>query len=340
MKLRMKHLKKTLDWALFEKESMTKTLAQYSEWTRRLRQTMSLVLLTLAAFGSSPLGDFSKSKRADEMGLQDVIGRQTLANAHAPENFRALSGNILEDSEMAHNGASMKLVKYDDGWGGVEDVMLEHRDYSRQLRMATDFGLPELESLKAPMRDLAWLLHKASFTDIGLGESAAVSDQLAICTLPCLGYIDQPDDYRTAFLYRLPRVNVLPGSSGITTLHGWINAAEPRAQQPMTKPSLGNRFSLAHTLCLTLFNIHASGWVHKNIWSRGIVIFPSTAQSSPSRPPSFVPYLTGWGLSRLIGEEPTLQAIQQSSLISTDTLSVRGIQNLHSYLSTIYTPWV
>jgi hypothetical protein len=306
VKLKVKDLKRTLDWALFDKERILKILGEYSEWTGRLRQTMSLVLLTLSAFGSSVFGDFAKSTRSKEMGLQDVVTRQSLVNTEPPEDFRGLSGRIIEGSESVH-GSDLRLAKYEDGWCRVEEVMLEYRKYSGQLVRAAHFRLPELDKLKKPIRDLAWLLHTACFAhDDDLADSP---NQLAIYTLRCLGYIDQPEEHQTIFLYELPKARPFQTSSSIATLHDWINNVnDPLAQQSMPKPTLGNRFFLAHALCLTLLNIHSSGWVHKNIWSRGIVVFPSRKPSPPSRLPCFVPYISGWGFSRPIAGGTELTA--------------------------------
>ncbi|KAJ2904292.1 uncharacterized protein MKZ38_008351 [Zalerion maritima] len=308
VKLKVKDLKRTVDWALFDKERILKTLAEYSEWTGRLRQTMSLVLLTLAAFRSSALGDSTKSKRAKDMGLQDVVARQALVNSKPPEDFHGLSGHIVEVSELVHGSRDMRLAKYEDDWCRVEEVVLEYRKYSSELVRAAHFRLPELDKLKEPIRSLAWLLHTASFTDARDDDLAATPNQLAIYTLRCLGFIDQPEQHQTIFLYQLPRQRPLQRTSRIATLHDWINNVDPHAQQAMSKPSLGNRFSLAHALCLTLLNIHGSGWIHKNIWSRGIVIFPSTRPLPHSTVPRFVPYLTGWGFSRPIAGGTDLAA--------------------------------
>ena len=76
----------------------------------------------------------------------------------------------------------------------------------------------------------------------------------------------------------------------------------------MVKPALGARFSIAHTLSMTILNIHASGWLHQNIWSHGIAIFSSTVAQLESRFPQFDPYLTGWGLARTIDGQTRLTA--------------------------------
>lgn len=301
IKLKVKDLRRTVDWALFDREKIMKTLAEYSEWTGRLRQTMSLVLLTLSAFGSSPLEDFARSERVKEMGLEEVVNRQLLAHSKPPEDFQGLSGRVVEGSKLIHD-ADMKSAKYMDDWGRDEEVMVEYRKYSKELIRAVFFRLPERDKLKEPIRNLAWLLHKASLADDKDDNQSATSHDLGIYTLQCIGYIDQPENNQTMFLYQLPKPKGWPRDPKIMTLHNWINTTNLQSQHAVSKPSLGNRFFLAYALCITLLNIHGSGWIHKNISSCGIVVFPSLRSLSRSEILCSVPYLMDWGLSRPITE--------------------------------------
>jgi hypothetical protein len=241
-------------------------------------------------FGGSSLGDFARSGRVKDMGLENLIDRQILTRSKRPEDFYELSGRVLEGPELVHS-SDMKSAKYEDDWGGVEEVVLEYRKYSRELIRASYFGLLEFDWLREPIRNLAWLLHKASLTIVQDDDQSPTSNQLSIYSLQCLGYIDQPEHHHTIFIYQLPRLRGWPISPKFVTLHDWINTTDPQGQYAMSKPSLGNRFFLAYTLCLTLLNIHCSGWVHKNISSRGILIFPSTRSLSQERIPCLVPYL-------------------------------------------------
>lgn len=306
VKLKVKKIRRTTGWALFDKDKMAETLAEYSEWTGRLRQTMSLALLILSAFGSSALQDLAGTRRVQDMGLEDVVARQMLVDSEPPAEFTELPGDVTIMSKPTGN-QNMVLAKYDDGWGRAQEVVVEYRKYSKALVMATEFDLPELAQLRQPIRNLAWLLHKATFADTS-DEPASPSNQLAIYALPCVGYIDQPDEHITMFLYRIPKPRALEIGLRVTTLHDWINSTVSEQGGGMLKPPLGNRFSIAYTLSLTLLNIHASGWLHKNIWSRGIVIFPSAEPLSHTRSLRVLPYLTGWGLARPITGETDLAA--------------------------------
>jgi len=306
VKTKVKDIKRTLDWALFDKEKILKTLAVYSEWTGRLQQTMSLMLLVLASFGRFPLQDSEKSGRAKEIGLADVVKRQRLGKSNPPDEFGVLRGHIVEGSEVLY-GSSTKVAKYEDEWCRIGEVLVEYRKYSSELVRASQFKLPDLEQLKVPVRSLAWLLHEASFTESQDGNP--LSGQLAIYTFQCLGYIDQPENQRTILLYQLPKSTTPQATNKIITLHDWISVTElggdPGTVLP--KPSLGSRFFLAYALCLTVLNIHSSGWVHKNIWSHGIVMFPSSRPSNTASR-NFIPYLTGWDSSRLIAAGTDLVA--------------------------------
>jgi len=82
------------------------------------------------------------------------------------------------------------------------------------------------------------------------------------------------------------------------TLHDFIAAVtEPDFDKPkppyIFKPPLGTRYFPAYALAITLFSIHSSGWIHKNIWSRGILVFPDQNHEA-----GITPYLVGWRATR------------------------------------------
>jgi len=123
-------------------------------------------------------------------------------------------------------------------------------------------------------------------------------------TLPCLGYLDLLDEYRTAFIYQIPRLTTnISQNIHALTLHSLINEIE--SSSPQSKPALEQRFFIAHALGKTVLSVHESGWVHKNISSRGVAVFPGTMGQDAARGRSFagghafVPYLTDWGYARL-----------------------------------------
>lgn len=105
-------------------------------------------------------------------------------------------------------------------------------------------------------------------------------------------YLDEPDENRAFLIYQFPPA-VSESEQDVRTLHALINASNGNVPSP--KPSLNERFGIAYILVNTLLSIHASNWLHKNIWSRSIAIFTPTQHSTQR---SLVPYLAGWESAR------------------------------------------
>jgi hypothetical protein len=134
--MKIKDFLKSANRALFDKDSITKNLAEYSEWTGRLRQTISLMLLITSTHGRSSPPGLAKSKRLEGPGLQDVIARQMFAKARAPADFAELPGVVTDKSE-SEEIPSIVVAKYDDGWGRIREVVAEYRGYDVKLIAAT-----------------------------------------------------------------------------------------------------------------------------------------------------------------------------------------------------------
>ena len=62
------------------------------------------------------------------------------------------------------------------------------------------------------------------------------------------------------------------------------------------RPTLGQRFRIAHSLAQTLFQFHSVGWLHKSIRSENVLLFPSPKEN---RQIDYChPYLVGFEFSR------------------------------------------
>lgn len=293
--LELKDLKKrSLDWALFDKDKLLDMLVRYNQWTERLRQTMSLMLLVSAVFGNTKLKTFSNSKTARNLGLQKVAKRQLLVKASPPDTFKALKGQIMEATDSMTD-SSLQVADYVDEWESTTRMIVEYREYSSSLVQATEMNNTKaLQELKAPIRNLAWLLRSSSLSDANAGGLNESTNQ-SMFTLECVGYIDQPDEHQTIFLYQPPRSVASQNQiSKITTLHDLVESGNCQF-------SLGHRFFMAYALATTILYVHGSGWVHKNISSHGVTVFPlrnPVASVSSGRDFDHVPYLTGWGFAR------------------------------------------
>ncbi|GIK06317.1 hypothetical protein Aspvir_001964 [Aspergillus viridinutans] len=290
---------KGYDWSLFDRKKLNRILEEYTKWSGDLRNLMQHMSQdTLARMAESDQHGLKSS------GLEPVMKRRTLAAAKAPADFRSLPGTITEEGKTT---GGFRLGK----WSALESeamtVIVEYHEYESMVKR-DDLEPDEIEEMKEPIRNLAWLLQNTTFT----GTSSNSLDQPKIYALKCLGFIDQPIEERSVFLYKLPPAEPTTGAT-LTTLHAFINAVDSQIKRPLKKPSLNDRFSVAHSLALTVSNLHASAWLHKNIWSRGILLFLETPTGtrasglyahrltpSPDNNTKIVSYLSDWGYARSV----------------------------------------
>ncbi|KAF3484461.1 uncharacterized protein GIQ15_03785 [Arthroderma uncinatum] len=298
---------KGYDWSLFEKKKLLAIIEEYQGWTSSLRDLMQHfsqeTVYNIADSSTSP----SPSSDLEGTGLEHVVQRQKLASALPPDDFRQLQGEIVEEDAAS---SRFRLTRWTHN-GESTQVLVEYREYDRRLRY-DDLDPEEIAELKAPVRNLAWLLQSCTFQDAGDPESQL--QQPAIYSLQCLGFMDQAEKERYAFVYKLPFRKPDAESNELLTLHDLITKTDPKTRRPL-KTSLSDRFSIAHCLALTLSNIHASLWLHKNIWSRGILLFqqcdkegitPLEIQRSlptstdDAERPQAVAFIGDWGYARHI----------------------------------------
>ncbi|KAL4789854.1 prion-inhibition and propagation-domain-containing protein [Aspergillus venezuelensis] len=301
---------KGYDWSLFDKKKLQKLVEAYTGWSANLRDMMqhfSQESIALAMRGDD------HERETKVLGLEPVIQRQRMVDAVAPDEFQSLEGEvtILEQRGSSTPGGFQLATWASSGKASKVTVIAEYHEYENELQTG-DLDPEDIVKLKAPIRNLAWLLKNSTFN--GQRQSAADGSELQppeIYALECLGYIDQPDEERHIFLYNLPTSHDTE-MQALTTLHAFINAEDPQTKRPLKRPSLNDRFRMARCLAVTLLNIHASKWVHKNIWSRGILLFLSTPdglQSSssvnthrlsnnPNPTHQIHAYLSDWGYAR------------------------------------------
>jgi hypothetical protein len=259
------------------------------------------------------------------------------AFAHAPEDFQELDGEVVEGTSQSNQ---FQLAQWIHN-GESEQVVIEYHDYAHGL-LQEDLEENEVLELKQPVRDLVWLLQNSAFTV--RGEEPDQSNQPTIYSLQCLGYKDEVDKHRFTFFYQLPPVSS-DVENKLLTLHELINQLDDKTRQPL-KPSLGSRFSIAYCLALSLLNIHGSSWLHKNIWSRGILLFQkgdNGIEPFETKPTgtnkTCLGFLGDWGYARPIGATRKCAVISISNLISIYIQNARGLQGVNSLEDTIFTHW-
>jgi hypothetical protein len=301
---------KGYDWAIFDKKKLLAVLEDYKSDTDSLRGMMQ-------HFSQEAIYGFvEENSSLKNTGLESVVKRQKLASIEPPSDFAQIDGELVEEGAAVQR---FQLGRWSHQ-GASTQVIVEHHEYEDQLR-DDDLDEEEVVKLKEPVKTLAWLLQNSSFRET---DGALNEEQPVIYSLQCLGYKDETEAKRMTFLYKLP----LPpdGSSWrfdsgntLTTLHGLITKVDKKTKRAF-KPPLADRFSIANSLALTVLNVHGSLWIHKNIWSHGILLFlqdkqggtypvgaaiersgpAPTAATKDGEKPRLLAFLGDWGYSRRI----------------------------------------
>ncbi|KAF3295301.1 hypothetical protein TWF132_001996 [Orbilia oligospora] len=306
-KIAWKERMKKLEWALFDQEEVKKLTDQYREWTERLRQVMTLILLVsgnLGGYATSDLGVDVGAKISKALGVTKAVRRQIRAKSEVPKTFPALVGNFDPDGNGRITKASSYTVGvFHDQQSGSYNAIMETHDF-----VIVDNGRSERERQEMKLelvRRLAWLLQG----DISTAESTDPNNGTApMYLLQCLGYYVLGT--KLSLIYKVPSQGGTP-----TTLHDWMihderkeyelvereKAKKLEAERQKQQANLSDRYFIAWALASTLYNIHASGWVHKDIWSRAILVF--RVANAPLSSQRIIPYLLGWSVSRPQTEE-------------------------------------
>lgn len=246
--------------ALFGREEMEPLVAACGKWTNRLKQTLELILLTLGP----PTPDFWRSEEASVLAIVGILERQRRARTKPLGTYNTLPGKLRETlvSPVPPTGL-VKTVYKDDA--DESDVMVEARS--------------EGETPTDLLCHLTWLLQAPFLT-----EALEQGTDYKLHTLSCMGFIDDPINNRGLILYRSPQSH--PWASNPLSLHTLIDRSPG-----VKRLSLSNRYRIAKALAATVLETHASGWFHRNLCSRSVLMLP---QSLNNPEPS--PHLVGWGV--------------------------------------------
>ncbi|KAL7920909.1 hypothetical protein ACQKWADRAFT_297059 [Trichoderma austrokoningii] len=304
---------KGYDWAIFDKKKLLAVLEDYKSDTDSLRGMMQ-------HFSQEAIYSFVEGSSLKGTGLESVIKRQKLAKIELPSDFAEIEGEFAEEGISAER---FQLGRWSHQ-GSSTQVIVEHHEYEAQLR-SDDLDDDEMAKLKKPVKTLAWLLQNSSFCETDEEESS--EEQPVIYSLQCLGYKDDTKAKRMTFLYKLPSPPDetswrYDSGNTLATLHTLITKVDKKTKKAF-KPPLADRYSIANSLALTVLNIHGSAWIHKNIWSHGILLFlqdkkgstyplgattetpgssmpTATTTTKDGAKPRLLAFLGDWGYSRRI----------------------------------------
>ncbi|KAF2790375.1 hypothetical protein K505DRAFT_340472 [Melanomma pulvis-pyrius CBS 109.77] len=117
-------------------------------------------------------------------------------------------------------------------------------------------------------------------------------------TLRCVGYVAKHFN-ELELVYELP-----PGADPLThpvTLHDLLTEPIYQSDEPS---SLDDRFELASSLARGLFEIHSTGWLHRNFSTKSVLFFRSNKEQEQDTIDDFdlhTPYISGFEFARSMG---------------------------------------
>ena len=165
------------------------------------------------------------------------------------------------------------------------------------------FGYADKKTIRSRIKSLAYVLSLGNSSQFGL--------------LKCVGffkdeeYQDKTAVERYGLLFKLPerisqnQLPAKPASNALPTPPAHLcprTLAEhiARTPTPTAAPTLGDRFRIATALCHTVLQIHAAGWLHKDIQSSNLLFsaIPSVNDPTSSTLDLAHPFLLGFEFSR------------------------------------------
>ncbi|KAI1077234.1 hypothetical protein F5B20DRAFT_277946 [Whalleya microplaca] len=246
--------------------------------------------LMLRFFDSASVGALTSEGFAKQSGLAHMVMQQELfRSAQVLEPECPLPGTL----EVEPNGVSSEDVIMGKYMSETEPlsqaVIVEYRPYVPPKTSDRPLTVQEnalVESTKTNTRKLVALLRRFH---------SGLSNDSSLNTLQCLGFIDDQDKGRLAFLYAIPEAHLQLDGSASPHLMSLKQAIK---NKKFNKLPLETRLDLAYRLCTSIANLHCSGWVHKNISSANILCAPRRGSTSYSKLPRWDLYLKGFETSR------------------------------------------
>ncbi|KAH0612637.1 uncharacterized protein H6S33_009017 [Morchella sextelata] len=280
--------KKSWSWSLFDKGRLLEVVASFKESTVKLKEIYFLIML-----------DSSRGRGTDNQNLQQIrsidpslasgLMRQEIAwkveTKQEINVIEPLKGDIEPVSgQVIGDWAAQRVWKYCEG-SKESLVTVEYKRYRPADILANDKLFPDQKAYMRLVRDRIQALATILQDPFGGGEAgnATATDDHILHTFKALGYIDRVEEGRFALLFEIPK-NALkdPGPVTLAQFLGRNGSIQ-----------LEERFFLAHCLGTTLFTLHSSGWLHKNLSSSQVVLVRSSMKEY-----RIAPYLTGFEYSR------------------------------------------
>ncbi|RPB03776.1 hypothetical protein L873DRAFT_99073 [Choiromyces venosus 120613-1] len=275
----------SLEWALFNKDKLESLVRDYKDLVGKLMEVTKLTLLTWAPFSTNldTLRDFQR-KDAKTLGMSKITtARMFIVKPSEGEAVELDSKLITTVSEPQGHTNSPKAAASLIGEGNMRNGKYNNQniliEYKHDPEPQETTSKPEIT--KGRIQFLSKLLG----VECRDGEPTESNN----FTLRCLGYFHEPEERRYGLAFAFPHGREKPMS-----LHTVISSLKKES-----RPTLGQRFTIAHSIGYTLMEWFLVGWVHKSINSKNILFFHQEHQGLDFDSP----YLCGFEYSRPGREE-------------------------------------
>ena len=246
----------SLRWALSNREKLESLVREHGDWLGKLIEIIKLDIFTRDGFSSnlSELEDFQR-KDAKALGMSKITAtrmlfldpsqgkrvklKSKLITAHAPTNAAPPIGE-----------GDLRNGKYNN-----QNVLIEYKSYPENSSDRV------LEIAKQRIQFLSKLLG----VECRNGEPTRSND----FTLRCLGFFHKRRERLYGLAFALPQDREPEPMS----LHTAIGSLKKQS-----RPTLGQRFAIAHNIGYTLIEWFLIDWVHKSINSKNILFFRQESQ--------------------------------------------------------------
>ncbi|KAG0130178.1 hypothetical protein HOY82DRAFT_389402 [Tuber indicum] len=273
----------SLKWALSNREKLESLARDHGDWVGRLMEVMKLTLFTRDAFSLNldELRDF-QGKDARTLGMSKITTTRMFILDPSQGETVELDPKLITNTPQGHSRfptSAVSLVGEGDLRNGKynnQNVLIEYKSDPEPQQ-----GSSNPEVAKARIQLLSKLLGVECRHD-----EPTKSNNF---TLRCLGFFREAGECRYGLAFALPQDRKPEPMS----LHIAIGSLTGRS-----RPTLGQRFAIAHDIGYTLIEWFLVGWVHKSINSKNILFFRQEHQGLDFDSP----YLCGFEYARPGGE--------------------------------------
>ncbi|KAI4267553.1 MAG: hypothetical protein LQ337_008295, partial [Flavoplaca oasis] len=317
-------IKNAAKWGLWGKKRLMQAVERFRSENRELEQILSLATAAHVQQLARPelaLDKLMKDEDANRLGLAAHAEiRQVVTTPESKNEDLRLDANLTSHSDFSVSDTASKYILQcctltSKGGARKQTVLVEYKSYppgSDSSEVLVDNSRHPRVQLR--VNQLANLLRTSGKNSVG--------------SLECLGFVDQPDAGRYAFVYDFPKES---DSTPPKSLYSAIN------EDPVW--SLSARFNIASLLAMEIGGFHADGWVHKSLRSHSVVFFKS--RDTEANLLINTPYLVGFEYSRPeegpttgvrdddkdrnLYQHPNLQAITGDSFTKVHDLYSLGV---------------